>query len=258
MSFSRESLISRSNVHPEWKPILIDALQSVDTSYLEELNHSEQWLPGLDKLFGAFQRDRSSLGYILVGESPYPRRGSANGVAFYDAAVDSLWSDSGLSKAINRATSMRNIIKTALLAEGLVEPDPAGKISQSSIAGIDKSELIQTMGQLFTTLQSRGFLMLNATPVLHPDRKPVLEAKYWQGFLKRLLELVAESMAHPVTLILWGKIAETIEAFDLSPEYRKLKCEHPYNISFIHNPEMQTLFRQIAVMQNSPSKEAAP
>jgi uracil-DNA glycosylase len=107
------------------------------------------------------------------------------------------------------------------------------------------------MEDLFQALQERGFLMLNATPVLHSERKPALEAKYWQGFLVRLLELLAPSLEHPVTLVLWGKIAETIESLELSANYQKLKSEHPYNLSFIQNREMQSLFREIAVLRKN-------
>jgi uracil-DNA glycosylase len=249
MQFNREDFISRANVHDQWKDILIDALQSVDADYLAGLEQSNDWLPGIDQLFSAFRRDRQNLRYILIGESPYPRAESANGIAFYDAAVDALWSETGLSKPVNRATSMRNIIKTALLAEGFIEADPEGKISQASIALVDKSGMIQTMGDLFQVLQDRGFLMLNATPVLHPMRKPVLEAKYWRDFLGRLLELLASSTNSSLTLVLWGKIAETIESLELSPNYQKLVSEHPYNLSFIHNQVMQDLFRDIAVLR---------
>ena len=252
MQFKREEFISRANIHEQWKDILIDALQSVDTDYLTELVQSNDWLPGLENIFSAFRRDRQNLRYILIGESPYPRAESANGIAFYDAAVDALWSETGLSKPINRATSMRNIIKTALLAEGFIEADPEGKISQASIALVDKTGMIQTMGDLFQVLQARGFLMLNATPVLHSMRKPVIEAKYWQGFLERLLELLAPSLEHPLTLVLWGKIAETIESLELPENYQKLVSEHPYNLSFIHNREMQELFREIGVLRKNP------
>ena len=249
MQFNRKDFISRANVHDQWKDILIDALQSVDADYLAGLEQSNDWLPGIDQLFSAFRRDRQNLRYILIGESPYPRAESANGIAFYDAAVGTLWSETGLSKPVNRATSMRNIIKTALLAEGFIEADPEGKISQASIAMVDKSGMIQTMGDLFQVLQASGFLMLNATPVLHSMRKPVLEAKYWLGFLERLLVLLAPSAKHPVTLVLWGKIAETIESLELSSNYQKLVSEHPYNLSFIHNREMQDFFREIAVLR---------
>ena len=131
---------------------MLDALQSVDAAYLAGLEPSNDWLPGLDNIFSAFRRDRQNLRYILIGESPYPRAESANGIAFFDAAVDALWSDTGLSKPVNRATSMRNIIKTALLAERFIKADPEGKISQASIAMIDKSGMIQSMGDLFQAL----------------------------------------------------------------------------------------------------------
>ena len=117
--------------------------------------------------------------FILIGESPYPRATSANGIAFHDAAVDDLWSQNGLSKAVNKATSLRNIMKTALLAEGLVEPDQEGKISQSNIANLDKSPLAPTASALFERWQQQGFLLMNTTPVLHASRKPAQDAKFY-------------------------------------------------------------------------------
>jgi uracil-DNA glycosylase len=249
--FDHGTFVSRANVHEQWQDILVEALQAVDDDYLTGLSQSKNWLPGQHNLFSAFRRDRQNLRYILIGESPYPRAESANGIAFYDAAVDQLWSETGLSKPVNRATSMRNIIKTALLAEGFIEADSEGKISQASIAKIDKSGLIQTMAELFQALEARGFLMLNATPVLHSERKPVLEASYWKDFPGRLLELLSSSSKQPVTLVLWGKIAQTIELMDLSANYQVLKSEHPYNLSFIQNREMLGLFREISILRKS-------
>jgi uracil-DNA glycosylase len=245
---SVDNLISASNVHPEWTSLLRNALAEVDVTYLDELLRSPGWLPGIDLLFNAFRRDRANTRYILIGESPYPRQVSANGIAFYDAAVTDLWRDTGLSKAVNRATSMRNIIKTALVAEGYIKPDAEGKISQPCIAEIDKSSLVQTMPELFENLHAAGFLMLNATPVLHSERKPAIEAKFWQGFLFSLLKQLGETSNHTLTLVLWGKIAETIESMALSERYEKLVSEHPYNISFINNVTMQSLFRDIALL----------
>jgi len=227
---------------------LIDALEAVDTDYLLQLLHSKDWLPGIDNLFSAFRRDRLGVRYVLIGESPYPRRQSANGIAFYDATVNELWSETGLSRSVNRATSLRNLIKTALLAEGYIEIDSQGKISQACIARVDKSDMVQTMADLFQALENNGFLMLNATPVLHPERKPSLEAKYWHGFLVRLLESLADSLNQTVTLVLWGKIAELIEPLEVADRYHKLVCEHPYNLSFIQNPVMQSLFREIRIL----------
>jgi uracil-DNA glycosylase len=193
-----DKLISASNVHFEWVDLLRNAFDEMDKAYLDELLHSSSWLPGIDLLFNAFKRDRRHVRYVLIGESPYPRQTSANGIAFYDAAVTDLWCATGLSKSVNRATSMRNIIKTALFSEGYIQPDSEGKISQASIAKLDKSRLVQTMPELFENLQVSGFLMLNATPVLYPDRKPVQEAKFWQGFLLSLLKQLGEMADQPM------------------------------------------------------------
>ncbi len=243
------SLIDRSGVHPDWRQILQQALTSLDPDYAESLLRAENWLPGSDRLLAAFRRDRAGVRYLLIGESPYPRRESANGIAFYDAAVGELWSDGGLSKAVNRATSLRNIVKTALLAEGLLQRDADGKITQDAIARLDKSDLIQTLPELFDNLENAGFLMLNATPVLHPERKPAVEALYWQDFLEQLLALIAQHSAHRIALVLWGKIAGLVETMPASASYDKLVCEHPYNISFIDNPDMLQLLAELQVLQ---------
>ena len=245
---NRDIVILRSAVHDEWQDILSDALEAVDPDYLAQLIESDDWLPGIGNLFSAFRRDRLGVRYVLIGESPYPRAQSANGIAFYDAAVNELWSETGLSKSVNRATSLRNIIKTALLAEDYIAPDAQGKISQASIAAVNKSGMPRTMGELFQALEKNGFLMLNATPVLHPERKPSLEARYWHGFLLRLLERLADSLNQTVTLVLWGKIAESIEPLEVADRYHKLVCEHPYNLSFIQNPAMQSLFAELKIL----------
>ncbi|MEM7562771.1 MAG: uracil-DNA glycosylase family protein [Pseudomonadota bacterium] len=242
-------LISRSVVHPQWQSILEAALSKVDETYLQSLLSQPDWLPGSDNLLAAFRNSRQNLKYILIGESPYPRRESANGIAFYDAAVGSLWSDIGLSKAVNRATSMRNIMKSMLLAEALVEPDVDGKISQAGIARIDKSGLVQTMDQLFEKLHRAGFLMLNATPVLHSNRKPQQEATYWVEFLNQLLASIDQQSTNSPQLILWGKIAQVIKRLPASQPYDQLICEHPYNVSFIHNQTMLDLFSRLKILQ---------
>ena len=248
---SVQTLIRASRVHPEWQALLTEALSTLDGSYAQELIDDRNWLPGCDNLLAAFRRDLKDVRYLLIGESPYPRQQSANGIAFYDAAVGDLWSDNGLSKSVNRATSMRNILKTALLAEGRLEPNAEGKVTQASIAKIDKTHLVQTMSDLFGNLHQRGFLMLNATPVLHPARKPAKEAIFWQAFLQRLLSLLSDSSSQPVTLILWGKIAENIEALPAASRYQKLVSEHPYNLSFINNTIMLDFFGKLKILQRN-------
>lgn len=248
MNESLEFWLDASAVHPEWRPILRQALNQVDPIYLDQLKQDSNWLPGPNKLLAAFQRDLSHCRYILFGESPYPRAESANGIAFHDAAVSELWSDKGLSKSVNRATSLRNILKTALLAQGLIEANADGSIPQSLIAAVDKKNLIQSIEELFGALHQNGFLMFNATPVLHSERPVPREARYWYRFNETLLEKIAEPHSGPPTLVLWGKIAEKIIAYPASQEFPVLRCEHPYNLSFIRNADMLKLFSQLKLL----------
>ena len=238
-------LMAQNQVHPDWRSILEPALSTLDKHYIEPLLEDQRWLPGPDRLLAAFRRDLNGVRYLLIGESPYPRPESANGIAFYDAAVDGIWSEQGLSKAVNRATSLRNLIKTALLAEARIEKDAEGKISQQAIAELNKLDMVSSLAEMFANLERAGFLMLNATPVLHPMRKPEQEAGYWQDFLNCLL---AGLTGKPITLVLWGQIAKAIEALPASQKFDRLVCEHPYNLSFIDNPDMRRLFAEIRVL----------
>ena len=175
-----------SAVDPSWLSLVQSALSEVSPDYKLSLLQDSNWLPGKDKLFNAFSLPLNQLKVILFGESPYPRAVSANGYAFYDANVSALWSDTGFSKTVNRATSLRNILKMLLLAEGLLH---AEDLSQQAIARLDKSKFIQTLPQLFDRLHQHGFLLLNASLVL--SQKPVkVDTKAWQPFMSKLLQLI--------------------------------------------------------------------
>ena len=102
--------------------------------------------------------------------------------------------------------------------------------------------MISSLAEMFANLERAGFLMLNATPVLHPTRKPEKEAGHWRSFLDCLLFGLANK---PVPLVLWGQIAKSIESLPASRGFDKLVCEHPYNVSFIDNPDMHRLFAEI-------------
>ena len=176
--------LNLSQVHPSWQPCLKSALTKVDPNYLEKLQETNHWLPGHKNIFNAFTLPVSEVNYVLLGESPYPRALSANGYAFWDAAVHEIWTATGLSKAVNRATSLRNIIKMLLVAEGLLSEN---KTSQADIAVLDKTNLIKTNDELFTNLLLHGFLLLNASLVLHPTNVKK-DALAWQPFTKAILE----------------------------------------------------------------------
>lgn len=226
-------------IHPEWQEMVKAALEVMDSEYLASLKNCEEWFPGRQQVFAAFNQPLSSTHYILLGESPYPRKESANGYAFWDNAVQSLWSESGLSKEVNRATSLRNFIKMLLFARGDLTTD----FSQEAIAKLDKSNYLQTAEQLFRAFMNKGFLLLNAC-LVYSDGNVTYHARQWRPFIHRLLNLLAEQDPS-LKLVLFGKIAEQIPPTKLSSG---LLAEHPYNISFITNPKVVSFFKPLDLL----------
>lgn len=216
------------------------ALASLDEEYLRELSQTS-WLPGWENAFKALTASPpESCRYILLGESPYPRQGSANGYAFWDGAVDSLWSETGFSKSVNRATSLRNFLKMLLHTEGLLHED----LSQEAISAVDKSGLHQTAKSFFEGMMQKGFMLLNASLVFEEGRV-AYHAKHWQPFMESLFANFA-AQANPPELILWGNIAKKVNPCGLKTA---LCSEHPYNISFIHNPDVQAFFKPLRLLR---------
>jgi len=233
-------------VHPSWKECLQRGLAKIDPDYLKKLDHSADWLPGHEKIFNAFSLPLDKVNYVLFGESPYPRRESANGYAFWDASVKELWSPTGLSKKVNRATSLRNILKMLLIAEGSLDKrNPA----QEKIAQINKDAFVQTNEELFNNFLRHGFLLLNATPVLQSG-SPQKDARAWHPFVKELLACLLEKRPQ-ATFILFGRIANTIDALIPDNHINKLYAEHPYNYSFIANPKVLAFFKPLQLLRKS-------
>jgi uracil-DNA glycosylase len=231
-----------------WRPVLLrglEALNAVDPSYLPALAKDE-FLPTQGRLFAAFDQPLDKVRYVLVGEGPYPREASATGVCFMDGAVKELWSAQGLSKPVNRATSLRNFMKMLMVADGLLEPDSTGGESVAVVSAqamSPGSEFIQTLPDLQHSLTEHGFLLLNAALVYRTHVPPVKEAKAWRPLLQAVLEALADRPGlPPPTLVLWGRIAQWLEDLPVVDRFPRLAAEHPYNLSFIQNRTMQDLF----------------
>jgi uracil-DNA glycosylase len=231
-----------SKVHTSWRPIVKQALAAVKEDYLHYLLVNDEWLPGTDKIFNAFSLPKNKTRYILFGESPYPRETSANGYAFWDAAVKELWSPTGLSSTVNRATSLRNLIKMLLLARNDLQ---LANISQNAIAKLDKSIYVPTVDALFNNFLQKGFLLLNASLVFHTAELVKKCAKMWFNFIDSLLQQLQPS---DIQLVLLGNIAKLIGKLKSAQVYSQFTAEHPYNLSFIANPQIQHFFRSFDLL----------
>jgi uracil-DNA glycosylase len=253
MTFPSGVMQALSKADPSWQPVLRDALAALhaaDATYLSSLIEGH-FLPTGHRLFAAFAQPLECVRYVLVGEGPYPRVESATGVCFMDGAVGSLWSETGLSKQVNRATSLRNFIKMLLVADGKLDVaytsgEALAPIAlQARAAG---SGMTQQLAQLQDNLTRHGFLLLNASLVFRADVPPVKDAKAWRPFLQEVLRALALRDAPP-TLVLWGKIAEQLQTLTMIERFPMIVSEHPYNLSFIGNAGMQNLFGPMRLLQ---------
>jgi uracil-DNA glycosylase len=244
--------------HPSWHGTLergLAAVAEAQPDYLRDLAASH-YLPTQQRLFAAFTQPFDHVRYVLVGESPYPREESATGVCFMDGAVGDLWCAEGLSKPVNRATSLRNFMKMLLVAEGHLKEDATGAAALAALA-VQAAERgwIQTLPELQRNLIGRGFLLLNAALVFRPGVAPAREAKAWVPFLRVVLAALAQQPIRP-GLILWGKIAEQLKALPETGLFPQHLSEHPFNLSFIRHQGMQALFGPMGLLKGGAATTA--
>lgn len=252
-------------LHPSWRKSVLaalEAMQACDPGYLPGLIEGE-FFPVAGRLFSAFTIPVDQVRYVLVGEGPYPRAESATGFCFMDGAVTEIWSNEaqgGLSKKVNRATSLRNFIKMLLVAdEELDEHHTSGTamLAISAKARGANSGFIQSLPELQSNLTKQGFLLLNAALVFRRDVAPAVDAKAWRVFLQVIFATLNEQSNNPegkpVYLVLWGKIAEQLKQVPASAFFPHVQSEHPYNLSFIGNKTMQDFFAPMHLLRQPAS-----
>ncbi len=231
-------------VDSSWQDIINKALNKLDDSYLDFLQNDKDYFPNKTNLLNAFKTlSLENTKYILFGQDPYPRNESAIGYAFIDGAVSSIWDEkNGLSKEVNKATSLRNFIKMLLVGEGKLEVNDTSK---EAIAKLDRSVYIQSMNQFKENFEKNGVLLLNTALVFTSKEDSKKHVKLWKPFVISLLGQIKEEN---IKLILFGSLAKDIDKLDVSEDFKKFYCEHPYNVSFILNKNVQNLFGQMKLL----------
>ncbi|WP_457594685.1 uracil-DNA glycosylase family protein [Hydrogenimonas sp.] len=223
------------DVHPEWQEDIAASYAALDPEYRAFVERGD-FIPARPKLFNAFKTlPRSRLRSILFGQDPYPRAESATGHAFIDGAVEKIFSPTGLDRAVNRATSLRNFVKMALVAEGRLD---ASDLTQEAIARMDRSGLIDSIDELRCNFEAEGVLLLNTALLFENKRASSRHARAWRPFVATLLERIGDD----VELILFGSIAGTILKIPHASKKRSVTLEHPYNHTFVLNPQAHALF----------------
>ena len=240
-----------------WRPLLmqgLEAMMAATPHYLPQLAQ-DHYLPTEQRLFAAFALPLNKVKYVLVGEGPYPRAESATGVCFMDGAVGSLWSDEvggGLSKPVNKATSLRNFMKMLLVADRQLQLSHTAGDAMAAVSAQARSGAgshILTLADMQRKLTEQGFLLLNASLVFRSHVAPAKDAKAWLPFFETVMAGLAKQAATVPTMVLWGKIAELLSKLPVMKDFPQIVAEHPYNLSFIGNTTMHQLFQPMHLLR---------
>jgi len=226
-----------TNIHPSWKEIVSSSLLSLDKEYQDFLKNDKNYFPDKNNFLNAFKTlPLEKTRYILFGQDPYPRKESAGGYAFIDMKVKTLFApDGGFSKEVNKATSLRNMMKMFLLCDGKLKDD----FSKDAIKKIDTKNYINSIEELKQNFEKNGVLLLNTALIFTSKDGTKYHAKMWKPFIETLLKKISN---HDIKLILFGNISKEIEKVQSAKSFQTIQLPHPYNISFITNQDAHNLF----------------
>lgn len=229
-----------NDIDPSWEL----KLELLNKDYKDFLLNDDGYIPKKEHIFNAFKTlKKENVRYVLFGQDPYPREISASGYAFIDGGVKNIFSPNGtLSKEVNRATSLRNFIKMALVARSSLNND----VSIEAIKWINKRGLINNIWQLKDNFEKNGVLLLNTSLIFTDKKSCKFHAKAWERFI---LDIVCKLDNRKVKLILFGSFAKNL--YDKNQSVQKFDafvCEHPYNISFITNKHVIDFFRPMDLL----------
>ncbi|MDR0761904.1 MAG: uracil-DNA glycosylase [Campylobacteraceae bacterium] len=230
-------------VHESWQDTINLAYRALDAQYRAFLESNAGYFPNFDNFLNAFKTlPRNKTKSILFGQDPYPRSQSAIGYAFIDGAVKTLFSDKGLSREVNRATSLRNFIKMLLLSSKRLND-----VTQESIAQFDKNRAINSIYEWKDNFEKNGILLLNSALIFTKKEDTKKHAKAFSPFIRVLLNELAHDN---IELILLGSISKEIERL-LPPSHNfHLFCAcHPYNIEFITDKKVLERFSKTDLLE---------
>lgn len=220
-----------------WETVLSEAYASLEAEYQRFLEEDENYFPSKENYFNAFSTlPKEKVKYILFGQDPYPRKESAGGYAFIDTKVQNLFSVSGLSKEVNRATSLRNFMKMALVASHRLTIEDT---SQEAISKVDKTQMIDSIDDLRRNFEKNGVLLLNTALIFTDKKSTKKHVKAWKPFVQSLLNALEDDAPK---LILFGTHAKDLKKQFTLDRFETIELEHPYNHTFIYNPKALELF----------------
>ncbi len=183
----------------KWEAFLKNAIDlSAFYPQLDSFVQKAEFLtPHPELIFNVFNRIApGDVRCVLFGEDPYPRRSSANGVAFWDAEIKS-WQDK------TNGNSLKNILKALLVDDGLADYNTP--IAQCREIALERR--IKSPQELFQLWLSQGVLLINTSLTFAGSSQKKAHFQFWQTFHQAVIPALNHRAESPF-YILWGKKAQ--------------------------------------------------
>jgi uracil-DNA glycosylase len=142
----------------------------------------------------------------------------------------------GLSKPVNKATSLRNFMKMLLVADGQLQLENTAGEAMAAVSAQARSGAgshILTLADMQRKLTEQGFLLLNASLVFRSHVAPAKDAKAWLPFFETVMAGLAAQAATVPTMVLWGKIAELLAKLPVMKDFPQITAEHPTTLALL-------------------------
>lgn len=172
------SIVNELPIHPSWIPVL-EPVAGVIEELSAFLAEQDDYLPASQDIFRVFTYPFDTVKVLIVGQDPYPTPGHAMGLSFS--------TQSGV-RPLPR--SLSNIFKELSMDLGIAVPRD-GDLSAWSRQGV--------------ALFNRVLTVAPGHPASHKGRG-------WEAVTEVAIRALAQR-TQPLVAILWGKQAQTCQAF---------------------------------------------
>ncbi len=199
-------------VHPSWESFFI-------SRRLEELEQIEErigfdFTPPAERVLRFAGTDLARVKIVILGQDPYPQRGTATGRSFEVGGINS-WNE------LKRNASLVNILKLLHMnCLGRSDIAPVQKVREDIESGIFP---VLPPDRLFSHWEAQGVLMLNAALTCEVNNSGS-HSEIWTPFVHEALSHVAENCPQ-AKWFLWGRNAQQFCSF--VPESARYESHHP-------------------------------
>ena len=166
-----------------------------------------------------------------------------------DGGVGALFRDNGrLDVPINKAPSLRNILKAWFRADGRLQP---GQTNAENLRDMCKGGLVQNVDEVFSQGVECGWLWLNASLSVGGPLVKLAHLCGWWPFVSRAIAHASDVEASVVLLGEWAKAYRTEVVAE-----RLLETIHPSKQAFVEDQNMRSFLCEWTQLIHEPNNQA--